>query len=346
MVFTSSTLYAAQSKYFEHRYEYKLEDVMKAEKFAQKERYWEAYAGVKIIGYVFLSKDWTERHVGYSGKHMETLIGIDTSGNITGVKLLFHSEPIVLIGLKEDNYQEYLKQYTGKNAIKGLTFGNEIKMDAITGATVTAAVQHAIITESAKKVAGIAGMTKHTQDKVRKISSKSDILNWKDLVDAGAVKNILITSEELALEGKEAYLDLYIGLVSPPSIGKNVLGERFYNEIMEALKPGETPVFIFSMGAGSFKGSGFARGGVFERFSIEQEARVFNFTDKDYRILTEVAAKGAPKPKEGGVFIIRGKEFEPSNPFKLKLMLPYRVGTEKKFKTSGVEYKLPDRFLE
>ncbi|MBV6342548.1 FMN-binding protein [Candidatus Magnetobacterium casense] len=350
LVFMSSALcaelYASQAKFFEHRYDYKLEDVLKADKFVQKNRYWEGYAGGRLIGYVFLSKDWTEKHVGYSGKHMETLIGMDTGGNITGVKLLFHSEPIVLIGLKEENYQDFLKQYTGKNAITGLTFGNEIKMDAITGATVTAAVQNIIISESAKKVATKqAGLTKHAQDGGRKFSSKFEPLTWKDLLDTGAVKNVLITSEALGLEGDAPYLDLHIGLVPPPSIGKNVLDERFYNEIMETLKPGESAVFIVARGTGSFKGSGFVRGGVFERFSIEQEARIYNFTDKDYRILTGLAAGGAPAIKEGGIFVIRGKDFDQSTPFNFKLMLPYRVGTKKKFKAVEVEYKVPDRFF-
>ncbi|KJU81866.1 ferredoxin [Candidatus Magnetobacterium bavaricum] len=341
----SVELYAAKAKFFEHRYEYKLEDVLKADKFVKKYHYWEGYAAGKLIGYVFLSKDWTEKHIGYSGKHMETLIGMDTDGNITGVKLLFHSEPIVLIGLKEDNYQDFLKQYTGKNAITGLTFGNEIKMDAITGATVTAAVQNTIIAESAKKVAGVVGMTKRTQASGRRLSVKFEPLTWKDLVEAGAVKNILIMSDELGIEGKDAYLDLDIALVPPPSVGKNALGERFYNEIIESLKPGESAVFIVTRGAGSFKGSGFARGGVFERFSIEQGTHIYNFTDKDYRILTELAPKDAPAIKEGGVFIIRGKDFDPSAPFKFKLMLPYRVDTKKKFKAAEIEYKLPERFF-
>src|SRR3972149_1542594 len=109
IVINSFSVFADQWKFFEHRYEYKLEDVLQASKFVEKKGYWEGYRDNKLAGYVFLSKDWTKKLVGYSGKHLETLIGMDTNGVITGVKVLFHSEPIVLIGLKEENYKDFIK---------------------------------------------------------------------------------------------------------------------------------------------------------------------------------------------------------------------------------------------
>ncbi|MEO5360305.1 MAG: FMN-binding protein [Nitrospirota bacterium] len=343
----SASAFADKPKFLEHRYEYKLEDVLKADKYEKKDRYWEAYTGGKLVGYVLLSKDWTPQHVGYAAKHMETLVGFDTKGAITGVKIIFHAEPIVLIGLKEENYDNFIKQYMGKSILQSMSVGNEIKMDAITGATVTAVVQNAIIAESAKKVAGMAGLIKYAEQKGHKLSKKFDALSWKELMDSGAAKNILVTQEEIGQPGgKDPYIDLYYGLVTPPSIGKNVLGERIYAQVMESLKPGESAVFIFSNGPGSFKGSGFARGGVFERFNIEQDDRSYVFTDKDYKILTEVAANGAPLLKEGGIFIIRAKDFDQSKAFKLKLIVGYRAGIEKKFKPAVSDYKLPDKFME
>jgi NosR/NirI family nitrous oxide reductase transcriptional regulator len=343
----SQAAFAEKPKFLEHRYEYKLEDVLKADKYEKKDRYWEAYAGGKLAGYVFLSKDWTPQHVGYSGKHMETLVGMDTRGQITGVKIIFHSEPIVLIGLKEENYDNFIKQYVGKSILQGMSVGNEIKMDAITGATVTAVVQNAIVAEGARKVAGAVGLIKHAQQKSRKLSKKFDTLSWKELMDSGAVKNILITQEDIGQQGgKDPFIDLYFGLAAPPSIGKNVLGERTYAEVMESLKEGESAVFIFSNGPGSFKGSGFARGGVFERFNLEQDDRTYSFTDKDYKILTDIAAKGVQALREGGIFIVRARDFDQSKPFKLKLVIGYRSGNEKKFKPAVSEYKLPDRFME
>jgi len=336
----------SQYSFFEHKYEYKLNDVLDADEFVKKENYWEGRRDGKLRGYVFLSEKWTKKLVGYAGKHMETLIGMDTNGTITGVKLLFHSEPIVLIGLKESNYLEFLKQYTGNNIQKEMSVGREISMDAITGATVTAIVQNAIIFGSAKKVAAQTGIVKFAHKSGQKISSAFAPMNWKELLDSGAVKNIRIMSKDLGLEQGDMDLDLYFGVINPPSIGKNVLGEKTYTETMKDLKNGETALFVVSKGSGSFKGSGFARGGIFDRFNIEQEARVYVFRDTDYRIITSISPQGSPDIKEGGIFSVTADDFDPVNPFKFNVMLRYRVGSEKKFGSYSTEYRIPERFLE
>ncbi len=336
-----------QWDFFEHRYKYKLEDVLQVPKFVEKNGYWEGYRDGKLVGYVFLSKNWTKKLVGYSGKHLETLIGMDTSGTITGVKIIFHSEPIVLIGLKEENYQKFINQYKGKNILQNLSVGNDISMDAVTGATVTAVVQNAIILRSAKKVASQIGMIKFNKDTTDlKISKKFTPLNWEELLNSKAVKNIVVNSKDVGMDGEEAYLDLYFGIATVPSIGRSVLGDKLYKETIGRLKKGESAIFIFSRGKGSFKGSGFARGGVFDRISLEQKDRGYVFKDKDYRILTDIKSDNAPAIREGGLFIIRGKDFNPTNTFKFNLMFSYRVGSKKEFKSLSIDYKIPARFLE
>lgn len=347
LLLSITSLVYAQWEFFEHRYKYKLSDVLKADRFVKKDLYWEGYRNGKVVGYVFLSKQLTKDLVGYSGKHMETLIGMDTEGRITGVKVIYHSEPIVLIGLKEDNYKRFIKQYPGKNIKSPLKLGKDVSMDAITGATVTAVVQNAIIVGSARKVASKLGILKAREAKrKRSLSTRYVRMTWKELLREGAVKNLRIPYSDLGLKGGDIYLDLYFGLAVSPSIGRNVLGERAYRDIMGRLKEGESAIFVFGRGKGSFKGSGYARGGIFDRFNIEQNNKVFVFRDKDYRIMTEIAAEGAPEIKEGGVFIVRGNEFDPTMPFRFTLTLPFRVGAKKIFKSFTVEYRLPERFLE
>lgn len=190
VLFACSMAYAGNWSYFEHRYEYKPEDVLKADKFVQKEHYLEGFMGGKLVGYVINSKDFSLNHVGYSGKHIETLIGMDTAGNLTGVKVLFHSEPIVLIGLKEDNFKDFITKYVGKNVVKGVSLGNDIKMDALTGATVTAVVENAIILESAKKVAVAAGLIKYSEKKGKRLSKKFEALGFSELVASGELRTL------------------------------------------------------------------------------------------------------------------------------------------------------------
>jgi len=345
--FAGSGFAADQWKLFEHRYSYKLEDVLQATKFVQKKGYWEGYRDGKLAGYVFISKEWTGKLVGYSGKHLETLIGMDTNGTITGVKLLFHSEPIVLIGLKEENYLDFIKQYKGKNIKNPLSVGSEISMDAVSGATVTAVVQNSIILESARRVADASGVMKGTKGKAKKLNQKYLALTWDELKKSGAVKNLAITNKYLGLQGDEVHLDLYVAIVTQPSIGRSLLGDALYKDVMGRLKSDESAIVIVSRGKGSFKGTGFVRGGVFDRFNIEQGAKVYMLKDRDYRVLSELYAKGAPSINEGGIFIIRDKDFDPAEPFRLNLLLPYRVSVAKKeFKSFHVEYAVPERFTE
>ena len=66
-----------------------------------------------LIGYVFLSTDIVDIPA-YSGKPVVTLIGMDTKGIITGVRVLRHSEPILLLGIPESELTRFVMQYLGK----------------------------------------------------------------------------------------------------------------------------------------------------------------------------------------------------------------------------------------
>jgi NosR/NirI family nitrous oxide reductase transcriptional regulator len=190
-------------------------------------------------------------------------------------------------------------------------------------------------------------MIETAKSKGRTISQTYESLSWGELIKSGAVKNITVTTKELGISGEDVYLDMFIAVLTPPSIGRNILDEVRYKQVLAELKPGETAVAVFSRGQGSFKGTGFVRGGLFDRFNIEQGTKMHMFSDKDYRHLSEIRADGAPSIKEGGVFILRDKNFDPTMPFKLNLVLTYRVSAgEKKFKSFFVDYALPERFMK
>lgn len=59
-----------------------------------------AYQGDTLLGYVYLTSQFVDTN-GYSGKPIHILVGLDPEGTIVGLKLVAHSEPIVLIGIPE-----------------------------------------------------------------------------------------------------------------------------------------------------------------------------------------------------------------------------------------------------
>lgn len=345
-VFFCASTGFGQWGFFEHRYDYELGDVLEADQFVEKEGYWEGYRKGTLAGYVLLSTQWTSNLVGYSGKHMETLVGMDTRGIITGVKLLFHSEPIVLIGLKEKSYLTFLTQYTGKDIAQEFSLGKGVSMDAVTGATVTAVIQNAIILRSARKAAVEAGLIKESSSRRRKIKKDRRVLSWDELLKTGSMKNLKVTSRDLDHGDGDTYIDLYFGVATVPSIGSNVLGPKLYDEVVGGLGEGETAILILSRGEGSFKGSGFARGGIFDRFNVQQGENTYVFKDRDYRIITDIEAGDAPEIREGGLFIVRDEGFDPTSPYMFNLVLPIREGGKKEFKSFAAEGGIPDEYLE
>src|SRR5262249_26075216 len=107
--------------------------------------YVEAYAtqgGQKVlVGYVFLSTDVVDIPA-YSGEPVVTLIGMDARGRIAGVRILKHSEPILLVGIPEGELTRFIGQFVGKLAWDKVEIGRSqaegyVGIDAISGATVT-----------------------------------------------------------------------------------------------------------------------------------------------------------------------------------------------------------------
>ena len=77
------------------------------------------YGGEKLLGHVILNSDWVNS-IGYSGKPIDILIGLDPKGIITGVRMVKHAEPIVLVGIPVSKVHNFIKGYVGKDAYRAL----------------------------------------------------------------------------------------------------------------------------------------------------------------------------------------------------------------------------------
>src|SRR5215471_8866276 len=70
------------------------------------------YRGDQLQGFVYLNSDFANA-VGYSGKPIQILVGIDTKGVIKGLKLVEHKEPIVLVGIPEKRILDAVNKLVG-----------------------------------------------------------------------------------------------------------------------------------------------------------------------------------------------------------------------------------------
>jgi NosR/NirI family nitrous oxide reductase transcriptional regulator len=321
------------------------------------------------IGYVFLTSDYVNT-TGYSGKPIHQLVAMDVNGIIRKVLLVEHHEPIVLIGIPEARITAILKDYEGMDIGKLVQGTLDHDIDIVTGATVTVMVMDDNILRSAIKVArnyGLAGLQPEQEETgpVASVNPEIDnIEDWVTLVREGSVRRLKLNLSQIneaydqiddfrasdsPEEGKadDTFIELYAAVVSIPSIGRSLLGEGEYKNLIKKLKPGEQAIMLAGDGRFSFKGSGYVRGGIFDRFQIIQGDTSIRFHDQYHKRLRRIAAEGAPELKDVDLFRTPADiNFNAAEPWKLELLVGRDVGpTEKLFLTFELDYEPPKKYL-
>ncbi len=127
-----------------------------------------------------------------------------------------------------------------------------------------------------------------------------------------------------------------------------MLGDSVYQSLMSRLKPDEHAIFLIANGLESFKGSGFVRGGIYDRVQVAQDMDTSTFRDLDYLNLYGIEAAGAPSYQESAIFIIRSPTFSGAYPWSLVFLankMDRQTGS-RTFVNFAREYWLPGRYLE
>ncbi|HKF64477.1 MAG TPA: 4Fe-4S binding protein [Dongiaceae bacterium] len=325
--------------------------------------------GDRLVGYAFLNADIVDS-TGYSGKPINIVVGIDLEGRITGAKLDEHHEPIVLVGIPQAKIVHYIDGFIGRRVLDAGA-AEQTPVDIVSGATVSMMVIADSMMQSAVRIArsrglGGAGAQVATASPApRQIDlSQGSIESWKDLLGDGAVRRLAISNKEIddlfrrsgnaaAIAHPQAgdpnadYIDLYVALVSIPAVGRSLLGEAEYARLASELKPGQRAVLIAGDGPYSFRGSGYVRGGIFDRIEVNQSENSIRFRDRHYRRIGDIAAAGAPDFPEIGLFLLpEGSHFDPVQPWRLQLLVQRATGAlEKAFVTVALGYTVPEKFL-
>lgn len=118
--------------------------------------------------------------------------------------------------------------------------------------------------------------------------------------------------------------------------------------MMERLEPGEHAILMMGDGRYSFKGSGYVRGGIFDRIELIQDVDMLRFRDRDHTRLGAIAAEGAPEFAEVSLFRIPADfGFEPTDRWPLQLLVQRATGPlDKAFTTFGLTYTPPEQYIE
>ncbi|MCA1770507.1 MAG: FMN-binding protein [Halomonas sp.] len=255
----------------------------------------------ETVGYVFETNDIAPIPA-YSGHPVNMRVGMALDGRITGVEVLDHSEPIMLVGIPETVLDDFVGQYSGKSVHQKVRVGLSRQrregyehVDAISGATVTVVVMGEGIMRSARRVARELGIL--TARVAEPATVREDVFeeaNWDALLEEGALGRLHLTRGEVdeafigtdaegidaAPEGREdeTFIDLYFAYLNVPTVGRNLLGDRQFEQLMEGLAEDEHALAIMANGRYSFKGSGFVRGGIYDRIMVHTVDGPISFT--------------------------------------------------------------------
>lgn len=321
------------------------------------------YRGDELVGYAFESAEVAPIPA-YSGKPVNLLLAIDPSASLRLAKVLNHSEPIMLVGIPSERLDDFAGQHLGTSVTSRLEVGEDV--DAISGATVTVIVVNDTIMRAGRLVAAALGLIEDPAAapiaRVRdEIYAPAD---WQGLLDQGALGHLTLrqgevddafvgTPAEHYLSGQRpprdaTFIDLYLGYLNAPSVGRNLLGERGYDQLMASLAPGEHAVALLADGSFSYKGSGYVRGGIFDRIELVQGNASISFHDSDQRRLPRLAIDGAPALSERDIFVIHeDAHFDPGTPWRLNLLVRRASGPlTQEFTRFHLDQALPEAFIE
>lgn len=334
------------------------------------------YKDKQILGYVFESK-MVAPVPAYSGEPVNVLVAIDTKGKILGTKVLEQHEPILLVGIPVQKLYDFVARYVGHGVTDNIVVGggggkDSVTIDAISSATVTSMAVNQTIMDAALKVAvsrklvsGAAAQSIAAPAQVKTDYYKP--ADWKSLIGNGSIRRLHVTRPMVAkaFKGKKGivvedvtttvghgphgknFINLFYTDITPPTVGRNLLGKDSYRALMKRMKPGDEAIAVMANGIYSFKGVGYVRGGIFDRIHLVQNKNLILFHDSDYVPLVDTSLKGMPDFQEMAIFIVRrGYDFDPGKPWTLQLLVRRQIGPLKSiYTTFDGGYQIPAQYV-
>ena len=275
----------------------------------------------RIAGYGFESEPLAPLP-GFSGAPIDMFVQITVEGRFIDVKLVKHNEPIFVSGLGEAPLRNFLSQYKGhsitESIVVGVPYGGKssasslVYLDGVTKATASVRIAHESILAAAQAIARDKMEGLHARAAAKPDPSIRGELNWQSLVSEGIAVRRVVTNAEvqsafsgtrfadddpLALENpKDAYLDLWVVDVGPPSVAAAVFKAETLRLLQQFLtiNPDAEPLLVIDTGRHGLVTEDFVRNTSPDLLSAEQGGLPVALRDADLSIeLKDDVPKGA-----------------------------------------------------
>jgi len=328
------------------------------------------YKGGQIVAYVFSTLDIIAA-TGYSTTPFDVIAGVDLSGRITGAKVVFHQESMIVHDVVR---QRQLDTFLAREAGRPLRGGtNALPPDYVDGATISARAMRAAVLTTARLVlrarAARTTQVRLKPDPTGAVSAATiptldlesfSIKSWNDLLAEGAVARRRVTSSEVANAfanaratsvqldwplgtGDDLYIEFITALVTPPAIGGNLLGLLKFEDYKRQLRRGAHAIYVASNGPYDFLGTKYFReseGNRFDRLRVLQDGKAFRFVQNDYSYATPIEGQQLT-----GLFALPANSgFDPVKPWRLDILIN-STGSPPVTVAFGLDYKIPDTYV-
>lgn len=234
----------------------------------------------QLLGYVFESNDFVD-FIGFSGKPVNVVIGLDPQGKVVDLFVKAHSEPIFLHGLGEKSMFDFVAQYKGHSVKERFIIGSKSDVgkdatyfDGVTKATVSVLVINDTIVTSALAVARakLDGFLAPSNKIIN--PDFFEPMSFAQLVEKGFIQKHTIQQQDahgVASEIADAIAEIqrdrglddntiaehYYAFLSLPIVGKNLLDPVEYQRLQDNLKPGEMALMVLNTKGFSFISDAF-----------------------------------------------------------------------------------------
>ena len=252
-------------------------------------------------------------------------------------------------------------------------------LDGISAATISAVLFNEAILTSARLVARAHGLRLNDQPAVDMTFFQEN--EWSSLVEDGSVAHLKISAEEAAAQGidlsvheevgeslrliqeqvapryrreqrhqeaegspeEKSFIDLYVAPVTPPSIGRNIMGDQSYNLFISGRAAEDLVLLMMSKGTYELHNMHDRITGPFERFQLIQGQKTFELSKDWFRYFGFLHGKDKPIFSEIGLLWLPASEgVDPLEPWRLEIPFTAEDGTTSVF---SLPYQLPVQYV-
>ena len=317
------------------------------------------YRGGELVGYAYDTWDTTEA-VGYSRKPFHILAGIDLEGRLTGVKLMWHLEPIASLGRTDADFRRYLAQFEGHDAGRGVrvlfdgalragTRSNaERRIDGLSRVTTSSMLFADAVLRGARLVARARGIDLTETAGARRLDlERFDGMTWPELEADGALAHRAIPRSALAgpdgAGGDSVAVEIWAALVDPAGIGVPLLGHRGHGRYTVGRSLDDSAIFVATRGPRPVLPRADRDPEAFPALQLVQDGATIRLTEDRFDPVMYLTGEGRPKDAAQGLFRVSAAEgFDPTRPWRIELALPGAAGGTALF---ALDYALPARYL-